>query len=83
MKKFKWTPVSELHGLHHLTNHHIIKGGSEIGSILYIGRARMGNEVLVGKVFPFGHQYSGLRLFTSQGKEIGLNAFELLVYPRH
>ena len=83
LKNFTWITVNDVSELHYLADYYIIKGGIEINSVLYIGRAQMGNEVLVGKVFPFRHQYSGLKLFSSQGNEIELSAFELLVYPRY
>ena len=74
--------MNDVSELHYLADYYIIKGGMEINSVLYIGKAQLDNEVLVGKVFPFDHRLRGLRVFTSEGKEIVLHDFDLLVYPR-
>lgn len=65
--------------MHLLTNCHLVVGGTETETILYIGRVNHEMEIQVGKIYPSFSQYKGLAIPHS-GKEAHYNSFEVLAY---
>ncbi|XP_031357677.1 uncharacterized protein LOC116181440 [Photinus pyralis] len=76
-EQFEWIPT-DANALKKITDKYLLKGGWEPNLTLYIGRAKYGNEVLVGKVLA-DSTIDGL-YFTRNGKTLHTKTFDVLSF---
>ncbi|KAK5641168.1 hypothetical protein RI129_009715 [Pyrocoelia pectoralis] len=75
---YRWIPT-KIENMHLLTHCHLLPGGTETETTLYIGRVIHEMELEIGKVYPNFSPYKGLAL-PHNGKQATYDTFEVLAY---
>ncbi|GJQ86096.1 hypothetical protein Trydic_g15252 [Trypoxylus dichotomus] len=76
---FIWEPINFAYATEDQMRN-AVKGGSQSGYDLFVGKACHEGEWKIGKVLPRTHQYKGLRVWNQCGARVTLLDFHILKY---